>query len=449
MKNSIVPVASVAVCLAALLSGCGEPTKAPTTSTSTGSAISTPLLTPPKPALVISGWRRNGTGIFTGTTPPTEWDDKKNVKWKTMVGGAYSTPVVCGDKVFVTSEKSTITCLNRADGKEVWKKAIDADFAPGNFKDKLKSNIENAPSAGLATPTPVCDGEAVYAVFGTGAICCFELNGVRRWFDFIDPVGLNYGQSASPVLADGKLIVYLDGLSALDSKTGKILWEQKEIEKAYGTPAVMTLGQTKVVVTPTGAVVRLSDGKVLAKDIAENLGGDEFSISPIVQDDIAYYIDRSASAVKLELQGDTVKPKLLWNVDLEESAFGSPCLYNGLIFACGKTAHYSVLDAATGKRVMIDPKEKKVAEDFILELAPAGGQAQEMANANVYPSVAIAGKNIYVSNDQGQTFVLEAGKDYKEVKRNQLPEGSGGCLFFDGPELFIRGGDYLYCVGPK
>jgi outer membrane protein assembly factor BamB len=294
----------------------------------------------------------------------------------------------------------------------------------------------------------VCDGEGVYVVYGTGVIARYAMtDGALKWFRYIEPVGLGYGQSSSLLLADGKLIVYLDGMSALDAQTGKTLWENKEIDRAYGSPVLMKLGKTDVIVTPLAAAIRVSDGKVLGKDLAEDLGGDEYSISPLVQDDVVYYLNRSSSAVQLTLAGDTVTARKLWNADLSENAFGSPSLNNGLLFSIGSTAHYAVLDARTGKPVLM--KDGKPAEDFVLELAPAGGRAQEMNNANCYPSVSIAGKKVYLSNDQGQTFVLEATKDYKEVHRNQLPEGSGASLTFDGSELFIRGGDYLYCIVGK
>jgi outer membrane protein assembly factor BamB len=453
------------------LSGCGDAPAAksqtatsPATSTSTGTQATTATATgtsaaastatgtgatPKAAGTNVRGWRGDGTGTFPDAKPPTEWDEKKNVKWRTMVGAAHSAPIVVGGKVFVTAEKSSLVCLDRATGKQLWSKTLTEADAPAELKAKVKEGLDGQAQAGMATPTPTSDGEGVYVVFGSGVIARFDLNGERKWFRHIEPVGLGYGQSSSPLLADGKLVVYLDGMAALDTQTGKTVWENKEIDKAYGSPVLMTLGNTKVVITPMGMVVGLADGKILAKEIAPDLGGDEFSISPIVHDDVVYYINRSSTAAKLTLQGTTVTAKTLWSSDLEESAFGSPAFYNGLIYFCGKTAHYVVLDAKDGKHVMVNPKDGKVADDFVLEMAPAGGQAQEMANANVYPSVTVAGKNVFLSNDQGQTFVLEATKEYKEVHRNQLPEGSGACLTFDGPDLFIRGGDFLYCVGPK
>src|SRR5262249_33747629 len=151
----------------------------------------------------------------------------------------------------------------------------------------------------------------------------------------------------------------------------KTVWENKEVDKAYGSPVLMTLGQTKLIITPMGMAVRVSDGKILAKEIAPDLGGDEFSISPIVRGDEAYFISRSSTGVKLTLDGEKVTAKTLWSSDLDESAFGSPTLYNDLIFFCGKTAHYMVLNAKDGKHILV--VDGKPVEEFVSKLAPAGG----------------------------------------------------------------------------
>jgi outer membrane protein assembly factor BamB len=385
----------------------------------------------------VRGWRRDGTGIFPDSDPLTEWDEKKNVRWRTMVGASHSSPVVSGDRVFVTSEKSTLCCLDRKTGKTVWSKTHGIDDVPGEFKKSLQESLNGSPTAGFAVPTPICDGQNVFVVFGSGVVACYDMIGNCKWIRCIEPSGLTYGHTSSPLLADGKLIVSLAGFAALDLQSGKTIWENNEIEQAYGSPVLMKLGQSSVIITPTGYVVRPSDGKILARDIASGLSGDEFSISPIVQNDIVYYINRECSAVKLTLTAGQVSAKTLWTTDLEESAFASPVFYEGLIFACGKTGHYTVLDASNGSKIL----------EKVLQLAPAGGADPELANAIVYPSLSIAGEKLFIGNDQGQTFVLKPAKDYVEVHRNRLPEGSGACPVVDGKDLFLRSGDYLYCIG--
>src|SRR6185312_10937409 len=127
-------------------------------------------------------------------------------------------------------------------------------------------------------------------------------------------------------------------------------------------------------------------------------------------------------AVKLTLDRDVVKPELLWQQNTAEPAFGSPVLKDGLLYACGKGANYTILDAKTGAKVL----------EKALELPPANGTVEEHDKATVYPSVTLAGPALFLSNDYGDTFVLAAQKDYKELARNTLPEGSGASPVFVG-----------------
>jgi hypothetical protein len=82
----------------------------------------------------------------------------------------------------------------------------------------------------------------------------------------------------------------------------------------------------------------------------------------------------------------------------------------------------------------------------MLKLAPAGGEDKDHGNANVYPSLYVADGKVFISNDVGQTFVLEATRESREIARNQLPEGSGATPALAKSSMFIRAGEYLYCI---
>ena len=83
----------------------------------------------------------------------------------------------------------------------------------------------------------------------------------------------------------------------------------------------------------------------------------------------------------------------------------------------------------------------------MLELPPANGESTTHDNAVVYPSVTLGGSALFLGNDKGDTFVLAAQKDYKELARNTLPEGSGASPVFAGSVLYLRSGHWLYCFG--
>jgi outer membrane protein assembly factor BamB len=383
-----------------------------------------------------AGFRGDGSGLHPDARPPVEWGDQKNVKWRTRVGKGYSSPVVSHGCVYVASDPPELACVDAATGKTKWKVSLTSADLPPELQAKVQANEKHQTSCGYAAPTPVADDSNVYAVFGTGLVACYSHDGTRKWLQHLDPARRNYGHSSSPLLAADRLLVNVRHLVGLDPATGAIAWQCPEAGETYGTAVRMDLNGTPVVVTPLGVVVRARDGAMLAKEIAEDLGGDEYGISPVASGDIVYLGARNISAVRLELNGERLLTKKLWSAEMPNNSYASPVVWSGLFFYAGKLAEYVVLDAVTGATVLERP----------LKLAPAGGEDQEHPNANVYPSLVVADGKVFVSNDVGQTFVLEATRESKELARNRLPEGSGATPALSGSSMFLRSGENLYCI---
>jgi outer membrane protein assembly factor BamB len=132
--------------------------------------------------------------------------------------------------------------------------------------------------------------------------------------------------------------------------------------------------------------------------------------------------------VKLSYTEGRLKHQKLWEQELPGDVIASPVVKDGLLHVVPfSSPDFRVLDAKTGAVLL----EKE------LDIDP-----------NVYPSLALAGGWLYVGNDEGAMLVLDPGRDYKEVRRNRLPKGSGASPAFSGAHLFLRGGDFLYCIGP-
>ena len=390
-------------------------------------ALSSPA---PKPS---SGFRGDGSGLYPEFHPPAEWGEKKNVQWRTRVGKGYSSPVFSNGGLYVTSDPPELACLDAATGAIRWKAPLQSGDLPPDLQAKAKAGEKAQTSCGFAAPTPVTDGSNIYALFGTGLVACFSPDGKRKWLQALDPAKRSYGHSSSPLLVADRLLVNVRHLTALDPETGAIVWQCPEAGETYGTPVRLDLNDTPIVVTPMGVVVRARDGVVLAKEIAEDLGGDEYGISPVASGDTVYLGDRYTSAVRLELRGDKVLSKKLWSAEMQNAAYASPVVWSGLYFYAGKSAEYTILDAATGATVLERP----------LTLAPAGGEEQ---HANMYPSLVLADGKLFISDDRGQTLVIEATRAYREITRNRLPEGSGSTPTLAGSSMYIRSGDQLYCI---
>lgn len=357
----------------------------------------------------VFGWRRDGTGHFPDAAPPLTWGAGKNVRWQAKVGKGPSSPIVAGDRVFVLSEPGTLLCLDRATGDVSWK----AELPPGR-KDNARA-------------TPVTDGHSVFVALANGVVAGFSVDGKRRWLQNVEPAVLTYGPSASPILAGDRLLVDSTHLTALDPATGKVLWKASDGEAHYGTPAVLSVGGVLVAVTAKGAVIRVSDGAVLATSIAPDLGGDQ-SPTPVARGGMVYFAYRKCSAVKLSFDGPKLRAEKRWDQELPGDVISSPILHEGLLYVVPSgSPDVRVLNAATGE----------VVAEKNLDLAPM-----------IYPSLARAGKHLFLGNDRGETLIFEIGRDLKPAGHNELPDGSGASPVFAGSHLYLRGGEVLYCIGP-
>lgn len=375
-----------------------------------------------------AGWRGDGSGIYPGAEPPLEWSAKTNVAWQTAVGSGYSSPVVVGDRVIVTAEPDRVVCVNAAEGKVLWSTNTTAADLPEADRANV-TVVYGSGTSGNAAATPVSDGRRVYVVFGNGLVSAFALeNGKRAWLRHINTSPRSSeGRSSSPILADGKLLVHLTTLQALDPATGRVLWTQTEAEDAYGTSSSARIGALNVAITPRGDVVRVADGKILAKEFASAAYS-----SPVVQQGVVYLADSACVAGRLPdaISNDEVKVKEVWSADSPASpVYSSPVLHEGLLYVV----------ASNGKLATFDIQSRTMTETAL----PIGGEG---GGPTVYASVALAGGRLFVGDDGGKTVVLEPGKNPKVIRTNELPEGSGATPAFAGRRIFVRSGDNLCCL---
>jgi outer membrane protein assembly factor BamB len=377
----------------------------------------------------IVGWRGDGSGHYPSAIPVTQWSATEHVLWKSEVGAGQSSPVVVGQRVLITAEPNLLLCLDTESGKELWRKTHKFADQPA---DPDAKGPKRSSEYGDATPTPVSDGKQVWTFFGTGIVACYDLDGTDRWSNWYDlRQSTSYGRTASPVLSGDRLLVHFGPLVCLDASTGKPFWTNETAKASYGTPAAARIGEVDVVITPKGQVVRVADGKTLAADL-----GNCMYTSPIVQGNTVYFIDGDMVAVRLpENAADPIECKELWSASLIGDFYASPVRHGGRIYTIDKAAKYYVIDANTGKTLQSQQ----------LELAPPAARD----GAKVYPSLCLAGKHLFVSDDAGNTVLLEPDEHGTMFRVNNLPVGSGGTPAFRGKRMFLRGGKFLYCVGER
>lgn len=211
----------------------------------------------------------NGTGVSSTTGLPTEFGPDKNVIWKATLPPGHSSPVLARDRIFISAHgkekdayKLMVICLDRATGKLLWQREV-----PRTQKGRLQ--LVNGP----ASPSPVTDGENVFAFFQEFGMVSYDANGKERWRLPLGPFNMFYGFGASPILVDDKVILPVDQdspgsfLIAVDKKTGRLRWrvERPAVISGYSTPIVFQPKQgPKQVIIPESfqlSAYSVEDGK--------------------------------------------------------------------------------------------------------------------------------------------------------------------------------------------
>lgn len=184
----------------------------------------------------------NGTGVSSSTGLPTEFGPDKNVIWKTALPPGHSSPVLTRDRIFISAHgkekdayKLLVICLDRASGKLLWQREV-----PRTHTGRLQ--LVNGP----ASPSPVTDGENVYAFFQEFGMVSYDASGKERWRLPLGPFNIFFGFGASPIIVDDKVILPIDQdnpsayLIAVDKKTGRIRWkvDRPSVISGYSTPIV-------------------------------------------------------------------------------------------------------------------------------------------------------------------------------------------------------------------
>ncbi|MCW8131777.1 MAG: PQQ-binding-like beta-propeller repeat protein [Planctomycetota bacterium] len=432
------------------------------------------------------GWRNDWTGRFPEAQPPQKWSKTEAVVWTcALPAWSNACPVIAGDRIFVCAEPDLLFCVNKETGAVLWKTANPAlEAFPEDQRAKMAADLEAAkgdlakrdelrktqnglirkartdetakkqldevkkevaaldeklkgleaalppkthPECGHTAATPVFDGKHVYAMFNSGAVVCYDLDGKRQWMKLVDRPWHDWGNGSSPLLAGGKLILHYNNLVALNPETGEEAWRVKDCKPSFGTPAVATIGGEAVIVTPVGDFVKAADGKVLCKGKASN----QYN-GPLIADGVAYFLDENG-AVALELPkavAEPFDPKVLWKAAIKrERYYASPILQNGLLFAVTRYGDLSVVDAKSGE----------IAATKNYKDLDANGQP-------FYPSLTLAGANLYVNSEHGKTAIVEPTKELKEIGRCDLEDGKATPVF-EGTRMYVRGRSALYCIG--
>ena len=380
------------------------------------------------------GWRGpRGDGTSTEKSFPIKWSAKKGVLWKVAIPGkAHSSPVVWGDRVYLTTcieerQERKLLCLDRHTGRTIWDRVV--------LKTKLEKRHRLNSSA---SSTPVTDGKHIWVAFFDAprfVVNCYDIDGKLRWRTVPGEFHSKHGFCSSPVLYKDKIIFNGDQdarawIVALDRKTGKERWriDRPNRMRSYTPPVIfeaagrpqLVLSGSKCVASydpDTGKQIWIIDGPT-----------DQFVASLVYTEGIFFvtggYPDHHLIGIKPDGKGNVTRSHVIWEHRDGVSYVPSPLGVGKNFYVVADGGVASCLDARTGKRHWM-----------------------ERLGRHHSASPVAAGGYLYFPDDKGVIHVLKAGTEFKVVARNDMGEACRASPALSRGRIYIRTAKNLYCIG--
>ena len=415
-----------------------------------------------------AGWRGDGHGISPEKNLPLKWSENEGVKWKTPIPGAgHSSPIVWGDRVFVTTGVAEdpnvetfkggvfmggdrrrpdeseyayrVICLDADKGDILWSKDV-ARQTP-----KTRRHTKNT----YASETPVTDGKYVFASFGSAGLYAVDFQGTVLWKR---DLGLmrgrtGWGTSSSPILFQNTVIVNCDSdddsyITALDKAGGDPVWRTERNEGAsWGTPFLFKADGRTTVVTNARRRMRGYDAET-GKLLWECGGASMIPVpSPVATQGLVFLSSghnmmRNCPiiAVRAEATGDIRPPRgqsasdgVAWSHSSGGAYVTSPIAVDEYLYVPLDKGTLTCFEALTGKTVY---------------------ENQELGSRNTVTASPIAcdGK-IYIQTEDGECYIIKRGPEFEILAVNKLDEVFCASPAVSAGKIFLRGRKHLYCIG--
>lgn len=403
----------------------------------------------------------DGGGVGSGSAaPPVSWNvtTPTNVAWKTSIPGmGHSSPIVWGNRVYVTTavpasgtptvvtgavEKSGIASATDI-GPHSWRLlAIDKDSGKILWDREAHKGVPRMKrhvKASHASATPATDGRYIVALLGSEGLFCFDMNGTLKWrqdlgvldVGLVDDPSMQWGPASSPVIHQNLVIVQNDRhkesfLAAYDIVTGKEAWRTTHDEyPSWATPAVVKTATRTEIVTNAGKHIRGFD----AKDGQElwRLSDNNTQVkvpTPVVAADLVIVTGgyppggRPIYAIRPGGSGDLGAAGIAWKTDRGAPYTGTPLLYRGILYVCTDNGVLSAYEPKTGERI------------YQQRVSPAAG--------GFSASPVAAGGNVYLTSEDGDIFVVKAGRIFELIGTNRMSEILMATPALSGNMIIVR-----------
>ena len=414
------------------------------------------------------------SGVADGQHLPDRWDVAKgeNVLWRTPIPGlAHSSPIVWGDRIFVTSavstdphasfkpglygdgdasedrtaQKWTLYAIDRSSGSIVWQR-VATEGVPIDRRH-IKSTYASA--------TPATDGRIVVASFGSQGVYAYDVNGAFRWkvdlgrmnMGAYDIPSFEWGPASSPILWKDLVIVQVDTQAdsfviALKAATGEVAWKTPRAElPSWGTPTIAVTAAGPRLVTNASNYVRGYD-PVTGRELWKLGGSSKITApTPVFADGLFVVAsgrapERPIFVVRADATGDITPPAgktsggaLVWSRTGRGPYMPTPLVYQGIVYVLGNNGVFDAYDLASGDEIYRQ-RIAKVGNGFSASPVAADGK-------------------IYLSNEDGDMVVLEAGRTFRQVAENDMGELVMATPALSNGVMYVRTVKSLVAIGRR
>ena len=412
----------------------------------------------------------NASGVAEGTNPPTTWNLEKsqNVLWKTNIPGlSHSSPIIWDNQIFVitavsSDPKPTYNAKDRGidlatDTKHTWMIfALDKRDGRVLWTDKPYEGVPRAKrhvKATQANSTPVTDGRYVVALFGSEGLACYDLKGKLLWKQDLgvlnpglwDDKESSWGHASSPIIYRDLVIVQADGhaqsfIAAFNLKDGKQAWRVERNEITSWTTPTIYQGKNRVeLIANGGRYIRAYDpltGKELWR-FADNNTEVKMQ-APLIAHDLIYitggyppgrtmYAFRPGATGDISLKsGEDKNAFLAWTTPKGSPYTPTPIIYGAELYVLADNGVLSAYDAKTGENIY----QQRLPTSFSASPVAADGK-------------------LYLSSEDGDVFVVKAGRQYELLSRNTMDQPLMATPALSNGLLIVRGENAIYAFGER
>ena len=414
------------------------------------------------------------SGVADGQNLPDNWDGKtgENILWRTPIPGlAHSSPIVWGDRVFVTSAVSSdpkatfrpglygdgdaskdvsvhrwmIYALDKRSGKVVWERV--AHQGEPIEKRHIKATYANS--------SPATDGRIVVAWFGSHGLHAYDIKGKFLWKVDLGRIDLGaydiptfeWGSASSPIIWNGMVFVQCDTqtdsfLLALDAATGKTLWKTDRDElPSWGTPTVINPPSGPELLTNASNFIRAYDPRTGKELWRLGRSSKITAPTPIYSKDLLVVVsgrapERPIFVIKAGARGDltlgegqTSSDAIVWSRTGRGSYMPTPLIYNDILYVLSNNGLFDAYDLRTGREIYRE-RLPQVGSGFSASPVAADGK-------------------IYLSNEDGEMIVVAAGEKFKLIATNSLGELLMATPAMSDGVMYVRSANSLFAISGK